>query len=222
MYLSAAMKSKVIAMLAPLVVRSVAQDVMRHHGGGGRGGGRGKGGRGRGGRGKGKDRVEQALKANCYWGEDDSAPLVSRINAKCVEYDCEGFTECLDWQTVDWDILIEGCDDDMSEEDAAELKNTITKATKEKREKFKDMSPEERAEYREQKKKVRQRNVENVMNCGCCSDNSEFELGELVDLIEGTVAKALGFDTPSAKVQLEIPLPNRPYRPHRRRKHNQF
>ena len=35
MYLSAAMKSKVIAILAPLVVRSVAQDVMRHHGGGG-------------------------------------------------------------------------------------------------------------------------------------------------------------------------------------------
>ena len=209
------MKSKVI--LASLLVRSLAQNVVRHHGGGGRGGG-GRGGRG--GRGKGKDRVEQAFNANCYWGKDDSAPLVSRINAKCVGYDCEGFTECLEWETLD-DFLIEGCDDDMSEEDAAELKNTINKAIKEKREKFKDLSPEERAEYREQKKKVRQRNAENVMNCGCCSGNPEFELGELVDQIEGTVAKTLGFYTPSAKVQLEIPLPNRPYRPHRRRKHNQ-
>ena len=97
----------------------------------------------------------------------------------------------------------------------------LTRLSRKKREKFKDLTPEERAQYREQKKKVRQRNAENVMNCGCCSDNSEFELGELVDQIEGTVAKALGFYTPSAKVQLIVPLPNRPYRPHRR-KHNQF
>lgn len=58
-YVLAAMKSKVIgiAILVPLVVRSLGQDVMRHRGG------RGRGGRGRGGRGKGKDRVEQASSA---------------------------------------------------------------------------------------------------------------------------------------------------------------
>ena len=189
------MKSKVIAIiLAPLVVRSLAQnDVVRHRGGGV--GGRG----GRGGRGKGKDRIEQAFKANCYWGEDDSAPLVSRINEKCVGYDCDGFTECLEWETLDGGILIEGCDDDMSEKDAADLKDTINKALKEKREKLKDMSAEERAEYREQKEKVRQKNAKNVMTCGCCSDNPEFELGELVGQIEGAVAKALGFCRPKGE-----------------------
>eukprot|EP00986_Skeletonema_menzelii_P006102 scaffold2305_cov145-Skeletonema_menzelii.AAC.9 len=207
------MKSKVIAILAPLLVRSLAprvntclaqDNVVRYRGGGGGGrGGGGRGGRGRGrgggGGGKGKDIVEQAFKANCYWGEDDSSPLVSRINEKCGGYDCDGFSECLEWETLEGGILIEGCDDDMSEEDAADLKDTINKALKEKREKFRGMSAEERAEYREQKEKVRQRNAENVMKCGCCSDNPEFELGELVGQIEGAVAKTLDFSIPKGE-----------------------
>ena len=190
------MKSKAIAILATLVIRSLAQDAVRElyrgGGGGGRGGGRG----GRGGGGKGKDRVERLFKANCYWGEDESTPLISRINEKCDGYDCMGFTECLEWETIEDDILIEGCDDDMSKEYASDLKDTINTALQVKREKFKEMSKEDRANYRQQKEDMQQRNAENVMNCGCCADNPDFQLGELVDKIEGAVAKTLGFDTP--------------------------
>jgi len=191
------MKSTAIAVLATLVIRSLAQDAVRelHRGGGG--GGRGGGGRGgRGGGGKGKDRVELLFKANCYWGEDESTPLISRINEKCDGYDCVGFTECLEWETLEDDILIVGCDDEMSKEDASDLKDTIIAALQVKREKFKEMSKEDRANYRQQKEEMRQRNAENVMNCGCCADNPDFVLGELIEQIEGAVAKTLGFNIP--------------------------
>lgn len=199
------MKSTVAAIFVATLVSSLAQNsvtVRKLHRGRGAGGGRGYGGGGgRGGQGggKGRDRVEKAFMANCYWGQDESAPLISRINEECDGYDCTGVTKCLDWESDEDDILVEGCDEDMSEEDASELKDQINTALQEKREKFKDMSEEERAAYRQEREEMRQRNAENVMNCGCCSSNSEYELGELVGHIEGAVARTLGFITPKGE-----------------------
>lgn len=187
------------ALLLTLVAISLAQDDERelHRGGGG---GRGKGG------GRHKDGVEMAFKLNCYWGNDDGEPLISRIIEECESVDCtggEGDTTytCLEWEySEDNEVIVEGCDEDFMTPDEAEaLRQEYKTDLEDLRKKIKNMTEEERDIYRDQMNDLRQRNAENARKCGCCTSVPEFELGELTSGIEGTVAKALGFSCPKGQ-----------------------
>jgi hypothetical protein len=187
------MKRSVLAkaLLFTLVAISLAQDDERelHRGGGG---GRGKGG------GRNKDVVEMAFKRNCYFGNEDGEPLITRIIEECVNVDCpggEGDTTytCLEWESSEDEVVIEGCDEDMTPEEAEALRQEYKTALEALRDKIINLSEEERETYSDQMKALRQRNAENARKCGCCTSGPEFELGELVSGIEGTVAKTLGF-----------------------------
>ncbi len=193
------MKRSVLAKALPftLVAISLAQDYERdlHRGGGG---GRGKGG------GRHKDRVEMALKDNCVWGKDDGDLLITRITEECENVDCpggEGDTTytCLEWESFEDEVLVEGCDEDMTPEEAEALRQEYKTALDALREKIKNMSEEERETYLDQMNDLRQRNADNARKCGCCTSGAEFELGELMSGIEGSVAKALGFGFPKGQ-----------------------
>lgn len=186
------------ALLFTPVAISLAQDNERelHRGGGG--------GRGKGGGGRHKDRVEMALKGNCYWGKDDGEPLITRIIEECENVDCpegEGDTTytCLEWEYSEDEVIVEGCDEDMTPDEAEALRQEYKTDLEALREKIKNMTEEERDIYRDQMNDLRQRNAENARKCGCCTSGPEFELGELTSEIEGTVARALGFGCPKGQ-----------------------
>ncbi len=160
--------------------------------------------RGDGGGGRNKDRVEMAFKSNCYWGPGKGDPLFTRITEECDKFDCPGgegdktYT-CLEWEYSEGEVVVEGCDEDITNKEAIALRREYTTALKTLRKKIKKMSKEERKVYREQKKVIRQWNAENARKCACCTSDPEFEVGELTSVIEGTVARALGFRCPKGK-----------------------
>ena len=173
-------------------------------GGGGRGGGGGKGGRDKGGRGKGgrgkgeMDSIFSMLKGNCYWGADDSKPLLDRLQEECNSSDyCEANPSCDDpkWKTMDDDgLMVDGCPEGgLTDEQKEELKDKMEA----KHEEMKAMSDEDREAYREERKANKAANADTVLGCGCCSGDSGIEsVKSLVNGKEGAVAKALDFRKP--------------------------
>jgi len=168
--------------------------------GGGRGGGGGKGGGG--GRGKkGKNMIAMMVKANCYWGANESQPLLDRIEEECATNDpCDGVDlgelddTCADpsWATMDdEDLMIEGCPDGgLTEQEKEELKAKM-QAKKEMR---MGMSRAERIEYKEEMEALKANNTATTLLCGCCK-GTESIVTPVKDR-EGAVAKTLGFRRP--------------------------
>ena len=135
---------------------------------------------------------------NCYWGVDDGAPLLDRIQEECetAGFSCpqnDGELQCNVWQTLDDTdgTLFEGCQEGgLTEEQKTEMKAKM----QEKRAKWEDMTMEERADLREERKAIRDANAATVLGCGCCEGVESIKA--LVKDREGAVAKTLRFRKP--------------------------
>ena len=141
------------------------------------------------------------MKANCYWGANESQPLLDRIEEECDTNDpCDGVEEdeldntCTDpsWETMDNEgVMIEGCPDEgLTEEEREELKAKMQA----KKEMWMGMSETERTAYKEERDILMATNTATTLLCGCCKGTES--IVTLVKDKEGAVAKTLGFRRP--------------------------
>jgi len=167
----------------------------------------GRGGRGGRGRGKGKGKhlfsmMKMKMKGICYWGENESQPLLDRIQEECDSNNpCDGVEpDQLDictnpsWETMgdeDEELTFGECSGErLTDDQRAELKTKMQA----KKETWKSMTDAERLAFKEQKEAIKASNNATVLLCGCCKGTDS--IATLVKDREFAVAKTLGFRRP--------------------------
>lgn len=147
------------------------------------------------------------MRGICYWGSNESQPLLDRIQEECDSNNpCDGVEpDQLDictnpsWETMgdgDEDFTFGECSGErLTDDQRAELK-TKMQANKETR---KSRTDAERIAFKEQKEDIKASNKATVLLCGCCKGTAS--IATLVKDREFAVAKTLGFRRPRGDLE---------------------
>lgn len=142
------------------------------------------------------------MKGICYWGENESQPLLDRIQEECdsknpcagVEPDQLDICTNPSWETMgdeDEDFTFGECSGErLTDDQRAELKTKMQT----KKETWKSMTDADRLALKEQKEAIKASNNATVLLCGCCKGTDS--IATLVKDREFAVAKTLGFRRP--------------------------